>query len=76
VKPYSVDVGDAGVFERVPDKRRAEYATVKALPDRRAQRRLATDERLIAMIERFDADDGLTSERAGMGKPVLGPCTT
>src|ERR1051325_2792946 len=58
-KPYALDVRHAGLFQLVPDKRRAEIRAIPAQFRRRTAWRRAQNNRVVAVIDALDLDDRL-----------------
>src|SRR5690348_4475363 len=59
IEPNATNIGDAGIFERVPNQCRALDRTVKSLIGRRAQRRLTAEDWIISIVQSFNADHRL-----------------
>ncbi len=70
MEPDTSDIGHPGVFERIPDQRRALDRAVKALTGGRAQRRLAAQDGIVSIVKRLDAHHRFRPCVAGV---VAGP---
>src|SRR5262245_63182035 len=59
------DIWHAGLFHAVPHRRGAQAGTIHAV-NRRLERRRAGNNRIVAMVERLDANERLGTLRAGL----------
>ena len=70
MRPRRRDAGHAGLLDVLAQQRRAHDRTIAADLVRRALRRAAEQDRVVAMVDRLDVDDRLRPQVAGI---VAGP---